>query len=320
MQLEKCTDIKIYPQYAIAVSSGNTDVVNSEHPIWPEVASIYESVLSDNQPQKGTLVDDVSIEWLDENWRCHIFNCDKGWAMALRRSPNVIPSLSDDLGFEKSLLTSLTESTGLILFAGSTGAGKSTTMASLLQELSKAKTLGDTVTIEQPIEYRFSDPLVCQREVGIHVDSFKDGIHESMRQFPKNIVIGEIRHPDTAEAAVQAGLTGHRVFATIHAENIQEVCNRMFALLDNQHDELLPQALRGVVCQHLVHGISGATHCLYETLEVTKQVKSILIQGSESLQRLSQEMYAQGRKTLKQSAQAHMAQGFLQQEELTRWL
>lgn len=320
MQLQNCTDIKIYPQYAIATEAGHTEVIDNQNPLWTEIETVYKNTLLEKRPEKSTAVDDVSIEWLDNNWRCHIFNCDKGWAMALRRSPNVMPSLEDDLGFDKDHLTSLTQETGLILFAGSTGAGKSTTMAGLLQELSDTNQLGETVTIEQPIEYRFDDPLVCQREVGIHVDSFKDGIHESMRQFPKNIVIGEIRHPDTAEAAVQAGLTGHRVFATIHAENIQEVCSRMFALLDDQHDELLPQALRGIVCQHLVHGISGSTHCLYETVEVTKQVKSVLIQGSESLQRIYQEMYAQQRPSLKQAAQSHMARGLLQQEELARWL
>jgi len=140
-----------------------------------------------------------------------------------------------------------------------------------------------------------------------------------MRQFPRNIVIGEIRHPNTAEAAIQAGLTGHRVFATLHAKNIQEVVTKMFALLDDQHDDLLPQAMQGFICQHLIHGISGKTHCIYETLEATTQVRSILAQGAAALPRLNHEMYQQRRKSLAEHAKSLVISGKLQVEETVRW-
>jgi len=231
----------------------------------------------------------------------------------------VIPHIQNDLKFELDKLLSLTSGSGLIIIAGPTGAGKTTTMASLINYLSERGELGDTVTIEEPIEYSHSDPLICQREVGINVGSFHGGVHEAMRQFPRNIVIGEIRHPSTAEAAIQAGLTGHRVFATLHAENIHEVVTRMLALLDDQHDELLPQAMQGFICQHLVHGISGKTHCIYETLEATPQVRSILAQGASALPRLNHEMYQQRRKSLSEHAKSLVISGQLQVEEIARW-
>lgn len=313
------SDIKLFKEHAILIKAGKYEIIQDGEQ-WPELSALYERIITEYRPTDARKVTDASIDFQGSRWRCQVFHCHRGWACALRRNPVSIPHLQNDLGIEIGQLTSLTESSGLIIFAGPTGAGKSTTMASLINYLSTKGQLGDTVTIEEPIEYTHSDLLIVQREVGVHVDSFHDGVHEAMRQFPKNIVIGEIRHPDTAEAAIQAGLTGHRVFATLHAENIAEVITRMYALLDDQHDELLPQALQGIVCQHLVHGIMGKTHCIYETLHATSQVRSILNSGTSALPRLNHEMYQQRRKTLSEHARALVSSGQLQIEEITRWL
>ena len=315
---EQLNDIKLFEDYAILRKAGKYEVV-SDGPKWNQLKSLYRMVMSQHRPEETTTASDASVMWEGDRWRCHIFHSARGWGCAMRRNPSEIPHLQNDLGLEVDQITSLTNGSGLVLIAGPTGAGKTTTMASLLNYLSERGELGDTVTIEEPIEYSHEDPLVCQREVGINVASFQRGIHEAMRQFPRNIVIGEIRHPDTAEAAIQASLTGHRVFATLHAENIQEIISRMFALLDDQHDELLPQAVSGLVCQHLVHGVSGTTHCVYETLEATQQVRSILSQGSSALPRLSHEMYQQRRKSLAQHAKSLVISGHLQNEEIARW-
>lgn len=311
-------DIKLYQEYAILNKHGKHEIVK-EGDNWEELFNLYNKIIEDHRPEKTTLATDVSVTWNGDRWRCHIFHSDRGWGCAMRRNPSVIPHIQNDLNFELDKLLSLTSSSGLIIIAGPTGAGKTTTMASLINYLSERKELGDTVTIEEPIEYSHSDPLICQREVGINVGSFHGGVHEAMRQFPRNIVIGEIRHPSTAEAAIQAGLTGHRVFATLHAENIHEVVTRMFALLDDQHDELLPQAMQGFICQHLIHGISGKTHCIYETLEATPQVRSILAQGAAALPRLNHEMYQQRRKSLTEHAKSLVISGQLQVEEIARW-
>ncbi|MCB2425754.1 ATPase, T2SS/T4P/T4SS family [Methylophaga pinxianii] len=315
---KQINDIKLYASFAILNHSGKHEIVK-EGDNWEELFSLYNKIIEDHRPEKTTLATDVSVTWNGDRWRCHIFHSDRGWGCAMRRNPSVIPHIQNDLKFELDKLLSLTSGSGLIIIAGPTGAGKTTTMASLIKYLSERGELGDTVTIEEPIEYSHSDPLICQREVGINVGSFHGGVHEAMRQFPRNIVIGEIRHPNTAEAAIQAGLTGHRVFATLHAENIHEVVTRMLALLDEQHDELLPQAMQGFICQHLVHGISGKTHCIYETLEATPQVRSILAQGASALPRLNHEMYQQRRKSLSEHAKSLVISGQLQVEEIARW-
>jgi|TARA_R110001599_G_scaffold14083_4_gene62048 twitching motility protein PilT len=315
---EQLNDIKLFDRFAILNRSGKHEIINDGE-LWEELKNLYEEIMEEHRPDLTINATDASITWKGDRWRCHIFHSDRGWGCAMRRNPSVIPHLQDDLGFELDKVLSLTNGSGLIIIAGPTGAGKTTTMASLLNYLSERGELGDTVTIEEPIEYSHTDPLICQREVGINVGSFNAGVHEAMRQFPRNIVIGEIRHPNTAEAAIQAGLTGHRVFATLHAKNIQEVVTKMFALLDDQHDDLLPQAMQGFICQHLIHGISGKTHCIYETLEATTQVRSILAQGAAALPRLNHEMYQQRRKSLAEHAKSLVISGQLQVEETVRW-
>ena len=311
-------DLKIYSEFAVA-TTGNEDQIIKEGEQWDALLSLYEEILDSYKPDNPTEVNDPSIEWDGDRWRCQVFNSAYGWGCALRRNPSKIPHLVDDLKFSPDEILALAKGTGLVLIAGPTGGGKSTTMASILDYLSQTQSLGQTVTIEEPIEYMHTNPLITQREVGVTVSGFFEGVHEAMRQFPKNIVIGEIRHPDTAEAAVQAGLTGHRVFATLHAENIADVITRMFALLDDQHDQLFPQALQGIICQHLVHGVNGTTYCLYESIKVTQQVRSILTEGTTALPRLNHEMYQQKRKTLSEFAQKLVISGQLLPEEVIRW-
>ncbi|MBN45359.1 MAG: hypothetical protein CMH23_02685 [Methylophaga sp.] len=316
--LNDINDIKLFASFALTKQHRSTEIIN-EGDSWDELKRLYDEIMEEYRPEQTVEVTDATVMWKGDRWRCHIFNSDRGWGCAMRRNPSLIPHIKDDLGFELDKILSLINGSGLIIIAGPTGGGKTTTMASLINYLSERGELGDTVTIEEPIEYNHSDPLICQREVGVTVGSFHGGVHEAMRQYPRNIVIGEIRHPTTAEAAIQAGLTGHRVFATLHAENIQEVVTRMLALLEDQHDELLPQAMQGFICQHLVHGITGKTHCIYETLKATPQVRSILSQGAAALPRLNHEMYQQRRKSLSEHAKSLVISGQLQVEETVRW-
>ena len=283
---EQLNDIKLFNDYAILNRAGEHEILR-DGDSWTELKSLYGEIMEAHCPESTTKASDASVTWQGDRWRCHIFHSDRGWGCAMRRNPSEIPHLQNDLGFELDKILSLTSGSGLIIIAGPTGAGKTTTMASLINYLSERGELGDTVTIEEPIEYSHSDPLILQREVGINVESFHGGVHEAMRQFPRNIVIGEIRHPNTAEAAIQAGLTGHRVFATLHAD--------------------------------LVHGMSNKTHCIYETLQVTPQVRSILSQGAAALPRLNHEMYQQRRKSLTEFARSLVRTGMLQAEEIARW-
>ncbi len=210
-------------------------------------------------------------------YRVHLFCSKRGWNAALRLLPSKILSF-DTLGVGSNDVLSVCKGTGLTLFCGPTGSGKSTTMNTVIDSLLNSGELGVTITIEDPVEYLHHKDTIFQREVGTKVKDFKTGLVEALRANPTTIVIGEIRDAETALEALKAGLNGHRVLATLHASSIKEAISRLWAFLDEQGDELLVQSLQGIVAQHLIHIANNKKYCLYEALEVDQKVKNILNQ------------------------------------------
>jgi twitching motility protein PilT len=152
---------------------------------------------------------------------------------------------------------------GLVLISGVSGAGKTTTLAMLINLLAQE---GDyrIITLEEPIEYVFpacGSSIVTQREVGRDVASFADGLKFGLRQDPDVILVGEIRDRDTAQMALSAAETGHLVLATLHTRDAKGAVSR-YADLFPQHvqSEIRAQlalGLRAVICQHLLPNIAG---------------------------------------------------------------
>jgi twitching motility protein PilT len=173
-----------------------------------------------------------------------------------------------DLQLPVSLLEIVNELRGLILLTGPTGQGKSTTLRALLQQLNETRALR-IITIEDPIEYVFTDTLSHfeQREVGIDTASFADGIRNAMRQDPNVLFIGEIRDRDSIWAAMQAAETGHLVVTTLHADSVAQAIGRIRefypAAEQANISALLARNLNAIVCQRLVPNLSGTrTPCL----------------------------------------------------------
>ncbi|SHN92223.1 ATPase, T2SS/T4P/T4SS family [bacterium endosymbiont of Bathymodiolus sp. 5 South] len=220
---------------------------------------------------------DFTEELKGVRYRVHLFCSKRGWNAALRLLPSKILSF-DELGVSSDDVLSVCRGTGLTLFCGPTGAGKSTTMNTVIDSLLNSGELGVTITIEDPVEYLHHKDMIFQREVGTKVKDFKTGLVDAVRANPTTIVIGEIRDAETALEAVRAGLNGHRVLATLHASSIKESISRLWAFLDEQGDELLVQSLQGIVAQHLIHITDKKKYCLYESLEVDGKVKNILNQ------------------------------------------
>ena len=313
-------DIRLCSDFAaIKFTNGAKKIYSDSEIKNTDLYELYHQLKKAYEPESTYLARDFSVSWRGGRWRGQLYHCTSGWMIALRQMPYIKPDLTR-FGFDLESILTLSSKTGLVLFAGPTGAGKSTTMAGLMYELQRRNLLGDTVTIEDPIEYLYDDPFIQQREVGVDVESFHAGIHEAMRQAPETIMVGEIRHPKTAEIAVQAGLTGHRVLATIHADSVEEACGRMFALLDERHNELLPQAIQGIVAQHLVRNKEGRILTVYESLDFDRAAKSVLSGGPESLPRLIHEQFRQRGQTLKDSAMQHLSSGQGDRKELERWL
>ena len=168
-----------------------------------------------------------------------------------------IPPL-ETLGVPANLMASwVTRPFGLVLVTGPTGAGKSTTLASLLEWLNQ-NYHRHVVTIEDPIEYLFT-PAKClftQREVMSDTTTFAEGLRRSLRQSPDVILLGEIRDRASAITALQAAETGHLVLATLHSSNVLDSLERLSRLFDASEREgvlaLLSQQLVGIMCQKLV--------------------------------------------------------------------
>jgi twitching motility protein PilT len=189
-------------------------------------------------------------------FRFNIFRRQGKLSIALRRLEDRFRSLID-LGLPDSLYNLCALPDGLVIVAGPTGAGKSTTLATLIDRINQTRK-AHIVTIEDPIEYihNSAKSLVNQRQVGSDAASFNDALVASLRQDPDVILVGEIRDLDTIRTAITAAETGHLVFTTVHAGDCVGTVERLVSVFpaDEQHGirRQLALVLRAIITQHLL--------------------------------------------------------------------
>jgi len=231
--------------------------------IYPVDSSIMETflncILSDKQRRQFDEKHEVncSLSTNSARFRVNVGKEINGDYVTARIIPHeIIPANS--LGFPNYIWKEIINlQQGLVLVTGITGSGKSTTLASLIQEIN-INFNKKIICIEDPIEYvhKNNKSLIIQREVGIHTDSFYDGVRSSLRQDPDVILIGEIRDSQTAQAALQAAETGHLVFSTLHTKDSAGTITRYVDLFpEERKDEIrssLSDILSYVLCQDLV--------------------------------------------------------------------
>lgn len=200
---------------------------------------------------------------------------------AFRHIPRQIPELTS-LGHHPSILQISNVRRGLVLVTGTTGSGKSTTMASMIQHISRMRD-GVIVTVEDPIEYVFQNArsIVKQREVGSDTKSFGAALRHVLRQDPDVILLGEMRDMETVAAAVSAAETGHLVIATLHTIDAPKAIDRMVdAFPANQQAQIIAQlanALEAVVAQRLIPREDGTGRVLAtETLLANPGVRACI--------------------------------------------
>ncbi|MGI9302764.1 MAG: PilT/PilU family type 4a pilus ATPase [Gammaproteobacteria bacterium] len=173
---------------------------------------------------------------------------------------------------------------GLILMVGSTGSGKSTTLASMVDHRNANKS-GHILTVEDPIEYVFSHKksIVGQREVGMDTLSYDNALREAMREAPDVIIIGEIRDRKTMEAAITYADTGHLCLSTLHAVNSNQALDRIINLFptDAKHQILMDLSLnlRGIISQRLIPGVDGKRKPAVEVMVTTPYVSELIKKG-----------------------------------------
>lgn len=191
-------------------------------------------------------------------FRVNIFRHEGAWGACFRHVPPEIPTL-EWAGFDREVAERILRfRNGLVLFTGITGSGKSTSMAMLVDLLCRRRPCR-VVTVEEPIEYRLPAHERCvitQREVGVDVPTFYDGLKYGLRQDPDVILVGEIRDRETAQMALSAAETGHLVFATLHTRDAAGAVSRLIDLFPHDAQQSvrsqLSLSLRAVIAQHLL--------------------------------------------------------------------
>jgi twitching motility protein PilT len=215
-------------------------------------------------------------------FRCNIFIQRGTVGMVFRVIPMRIPSI-EELLLPDIIKKISNEERGLILVTGTTGSGKSTTLAAMIDHINGNKT-DHIMTIEDPIEYLHRDKrsIVNQREIGSDTESFSKALRAAMRQDPDVILVGEMRDFETIQTALTAAETGHLVLSTLHTIDATETVNRIIAVFPPyQHKQVriqLASVLRGIISMRLVPRIDGKGRVpAVEVLIATATIKDCIL-------------------------------------------
>ena len=208
-------------------------------------------------------------------------------SMVFRMVPHAIRSL-EDLGLPEVIGRLAEEERGLVLVNGTTGSGKSTTLAAIIEHINEIA-YRHIVTIEDPIEYLHRDrrSAIDQREVGADTASFATALRRVMRQDPDVILIGEMRDETTVRTALAAAETGHLVLSTVHALDAAETINRILdffpAAQHQQARAMLAGTLKGIISQRLVPRADGSGRiAIAEILTATGRVHDLILDGERT--------------------------------------
>ena len=206
-----------------------------------EIDAMVKEMLSDRQLQtlRKRWSVDFALSFNHVRARINAFYTTRGLSLAIRLLPDKIPDLTA-LNLHPSLSQIVELQSGLILVCGSTGFGKSTTVAAIIEEINRTKP-AHIITIEDPIEYRFKPKksFIEQREVGVHVPSFNQGLLDVLRENPDVIFVGELREPDTIRLTLNAAESGHLVFATLHAANAEDAVYRINNCVTGENQDVI---------------------------------------------------------------------------------
>jgi twitching motility protein PilT len=207
-------------------------------------------------------------------------------SMACRAIPHHISSI-EELSLPPVVRELAEEERGIVLLTGTTGSGKSTTLAAMIDHMNRTMSK-HIVTIEDPIEFVHEDirSVINQREVGMDTASFKRALRRVLRQDPDVILVGEMRDEETVQTALSAAETGHLVLSTIHTVDATESINRMLDFFPpHQHAQarsMIAGTIKGVISQRLVPGADGGRVAVCEILRMTGRVRDMIVDPAQT--------------------------------------
>lgn len=260
-----------------------------------ELESYVGEILTDTQKDAFYSGTDVDFSYVAEEggrFRVNLFRKDTGVGAVFRYIPNEIPTL-ESLNVPDVIRQFCDYHQGMVLVTGSTGTGKSTTLAAMIDHLNRTRSL-NIISLEDPVEFVHPSKKsqIIQREVGTHLASFADGVRAAMREDPDVILVGELRDAETISMAMTAAETGHLVLGTLHTtgavKTIDRIIDALPGELREQTKSFLAQSLKAVVTQVLVKTPDGRGRKAILEILVNNRAISKLIMTDQTHQIPSQ--------------------------------
>jgi twitching motility protein PilT len=239
--------------------NGNLVFIDDQRMLQDEMEKVLSQILNDDQKnrfhQRREMDLALSISKMGR-FRINLYKQRGTIGVAIRRVNTKVPTF-DELNLPDSIKDIADNKRGIVIVTGTTGSGKSTTLASMVEHINDYRT-DNILTIEDPIEYIFRDKksIISQREVGGDTESFAAALRHAFRQDPDIIMVGEVRDADTINTALTAADTGHLVLTTLHTLNAVETISRIISFFPpHQHQQirlLLGGTLKAIICQRLL--------------------------------------------------------------------
>lgn len=264
---------------------------------------------------------DFAFSWHERaRFRANAFMQRGAASLALRMIPSEVPTI-DQLGLPAAVHDMVDLASGLILVTGPTGSGKSTTLAAMVNHISRRRRC-HILTIEDPIEYVHGHGLgaISQREVGADTESFGRALKSALREDPDVLMVGEIRDLESIDIVLTMAETGHLVLTTLHTNDTAQAIDRLVGVFPGERQDQvrmqLSACLGGVVYQRLIPRIGGGLTGAYEVLAGTHAVRNLIREGNTRQLRNAVTMgRADGMQTLEMHLSQLVAEGRVDHHE-----